>query len=98
GDLWPFLSVLHVLSLDLHTSTRQTEGHIKTLLALKSNNPDPIANATATWNALLAFVSEAESSASGLKRAELPAALVQAYGEVGSREQQVLTALKSHTD
>src|SRR5699024_1472487 len=37
-DLWPFLSVLHVLSLDLHTSTRQTEGHIKTLLALKSND------------------------------------------------------------
>ena len=34
-DLWPLLRLLHVLSLDLHTSTRQTEAHIKTLLALK---------------------------------------------------------------
>jgi hypothetical protein len=33
ADLWPFLRVLHVLSLDLHSSTRQTEAHIKSLLA-----------------------------------------------------------------
>lgn len=45
--LWPFLCVLHVLSLDLHTSTRQTEAQVKTLLALKSTDPDPVAGATA---------------------------------------------------
>ena len=25
ADIWPFLRLLHVLSLDLHASTRQTE-------------------------------------------------------------------------
>lgn len=97
-DLWPFLRVLHVLSLDLHTSTRQTEAHIKTLLALKSTDPDPVASATAAWDALLGHASEAGPAARSLKRADLPAALVQGYGEVSSHEQQVLTALKDHTD
>jgi hypothetical protein len=97
-DLWPFLRVLHVLSLDLHTSTRQTEAHIKTLLAFKSTDPDPIASATATWNALLSFASEAGPAALSLKRADLPTALVQAYSEVGALEKTVLTALKDHTE
>lgn len=97
-DLWPFLRVLHVLSLDLHTSTRQTEAHIKSLLALKSTDPDPVASATSAWDALLVFASEAGPTARSLKRADLPAALVQAYGEVGATEQRVLTALKNHTE
>lgn len=97
-DLWPFLRVLHVLSLDLHTSTRQTEAHVKTLLALKSTDPDPVASAKAAWDALLTFASEAGPGARSLKRADLPAALVQAYGEVGANEQRILTALKNHTD
>jgi hypothetical protein len=97
-DLWPFLRVLHVLSLDLHTATRQTEAHIKTLLALKSTDPDPIASATVAWDALLTFASEAGPAARSLKRADLPAALVQAYSEVGAHEQRVVTALKSHTE
>jgi hypothetical protein len=97
-DLWPFLRVLHVLSLDLHTSTRQTEAHTKTLLALKATDPDPVASATSAWDALLTFASEAGPAARSLKRADLPAALVQAYGEVGVNEQRVLTALKNHTE
>lgn len=97
-DLWPFLRVLHVLSLDLHTTTRQTEAHIKTLLALKSTDQDPIASATAAWDALLTFASEAGPAARGLKRADLPAPLVQAYSEVGAHEQRVLTTLKDHSE
>lgn len=96
--LWPFLRVLHVLSLDLHTSTRQTEAHTKTLLALKATDPDPVASATFAWDALLTFASEAGPAARSLKRADLPAALVQAYGEVGASEQRVLAALKNHTE
>jgi len=98
NDLWPFLRVLHVLSLDLHTTTRQTEAHIKTLLALKSTDPDPIASATAAWDALLTFASEAGPAARSLKRADLPTTLVQAYGEVSASEQRVMTALKNHTE
>lgn len=97
-DLWPFLCLLHVLSLDLHTSTRQTEAHIKTLLALKSADPEPLASATAAWNALLSFTSDANRAARSLKRTDLPAVLVQSYGEVGAHEKHVLTALRNHTD
>lgn len=97
-DLWPFLHVLHVLSLDLHTSTCQTEALIKTLLALKSADADPVVSATAAWNALLSFASEAGPAARSLKRTDLPVALVQSYGEVGANEQRVLTALINHTD
>lgn len=98
NDLWPFLRVLHVLSLDLHTSTRQAEAHIKTLLALKSTDPDAVASATSAWDALLAFASEAGPAARSLKRADLPIALVHAFREVGANEQRVLTALKHHTE
>ncbi|MEH6386696.1 AAA family ATPase [Pseudomonas profundi] len=97
-DLWPFLCVLHVLSLDLHTSTRQTEAHIKTLLALKSTDSDPLASATAAWNRLLSFTSDANPAARSLKRTDLPDALVQSYSEVGTQEKHVLTALRNHTD
>ncbi|MGC4842949.1 AAA family ATPase [Pseudomonas aeruginosa] len=97
-DIWPFLCVLHVLSLDLHTSTRQTEAHIKTLLALKSTAPDPLASASADWNTLLAFTSDANPVARKLKRADLPDALVQSYSEVGTHEKRVLAALRNHTD
>lgn len=97
-DLWPFLCVLHVLSLDLHTSTRQTEAHIKTLLALKSTDSDPLASATSAWNRLLSFTSEANPAARSLKRTDLPDALVLSYSEVGTHEKNVLTALRNHTD
>jgi len=33
AGIWPFLKVLHLLSLDLDTATRQAEGHIRGLLA-----------------------------------------------------------------
>ncbi|MEQ9106329.1 MAG: hypothetical protein RLO04_02545 [Limnobacter sp.] len=97
-DIWSFLRVLHVLSLDLHTHTRQTEAHTKTLLALKATDQDPVASATSAWDALLTFASESGPAARSLRRVDLPAALVQAYGEVGANEQGVLTALKSHTE
>ncbi|MDA8351017.1 MAG: AAA family ATPase, partial [Pseudomonadota bacterium] len=97
-DLWPFLRLLYVLSLDLHTSTRQTEAHIKTLLARMSTDQDPVASAQAAWNALLTFASEAVPVARSVKRADLPADLVKAYGEVGTNEQRVLATLKNHTD
>lgn len=97
-DIWDFLCVLHVLSLDLHTSTRQTEAHVKALLALKSIDPDPIASATSTWNALLAFASQAGPGAWSVRRPDLPVDLIKSYSVVGSNEQRVLTALRNHTE
>ena len=54
-EIWPFLRVLHVPSLDLTTSTRQTESQIKTLLAHTTGESDASGAADASWNELLAL-------------------------------------------
>ena len=97
ADIWPFLRVLHVLPLDLHTSTRQTEAHIKSLLAHTVTEGDAVAAADASWNALLALASTAVSEARSLRRADLPGDLQQRHASVGTNEQGVLHALKDHT-
>lgn len=97
-DIWPFLRVMHVLSLDLHSSTSQTEAQIKTLLALKSATTDPVASATASWNSLLAFASTAAPTARSIRRDDLPPELLVAHEAVGVKEQRVLATLKDHTE
>jgi hypothetical protein len=97
-EIWPFLRVLHVISLDLHTSTSQTEAHIKTLLAMKSTATNPVAVAATTWNALLALASIAAPGARALRRSDLAPELLADHDPVGTEEQRVLAALKSHTD
>lgn len=51
ADIWPFLRLLYVLSLDLHTSTRQTEAQIRSLLAYTVTEADAPGVADAPWNA-----------------------------------------------
>lgn len=97
AELWPFLRVMHVLSLDLHSATRQTEGHIKSLLAHTAAEGDAVAAASATWNALLTVASTAMSEARSLRRADLPGEVQQRHAPVGTNEQRVLRALKDHT-
>ncbi|MGH7427125.1 MAG: AAA family ATPase, partial [Candidatus Methylomirabilaceae bacterium] len=97
ADIWPFLRVLHVLSLDLDTSTRQTEAHIKSLLSHTATEGDAVGAAGASWNALLAIASTAMSEAHSLLRADLPEELRQRHASVGTNEQRVLRALKDHT-
>jgi len=97
ADIWPFLRVLHVLSLDLDTSTRQTEAHIKSLLSHTATEGDAVGAAGASWNALLAIASTAMSEARSLRRADLPEELRQRHTSVGTNEQRVLRALKDHT-
>ncbi len=97
AEIWPFLRVLHVVSLDLHTPTRQTEAHIKSLLALTAREGDPVVIAGATWDAMLALASTAMSEARSLRRADLPQELLQRHTSIGANEHRVLRALKDHT-
>lgn len=97
ADIWPFLRVLHVLSLDLDSSTRQTEAHIKSLLAHTATEGDAVGAAGVSWNALLALASSAMSNARSLRRADLPRELQQRHVIIGANEQRVLRALKDHT-
>ena len=97
ADIWPFLRLLHVLSLDLHTSTRQTEAQIKSLLAHTVIEGDASGVAEASWNALLVVASTAMSEARSLRRADLPTELKHRHESLGSNEQGILRSLKDHT-
>ena len=97
ADLWPFLRVLYVLSLDLFSATAQTEAHVRSLLAHTVTAGDAVAGASASWNALLAEASAAAPGARTLRRADLPAALLERHAPVGTSEQKILRALKDHT-
>ena len=97
ADIWPFLCLLHVLSLDLHTSTRQTEAQIKSLLAYTVTDGNASSVAETTWNTLLVLASTAMSEARGLCRADLPEELQHLHGVLGTDEQHILRALKDHT-
>ncbi|HEX5177807.1 MAG TPA: hypothetical protein VFW04_00635 [Gemmatimonadaceae bacterium] len=97
ADIWPFLRVLHVLSLDLHSSTRQTEAHIKSMLALAANDGDPLASAAVSWNELVGEASVAMATGSSLRRDDLPAAIRERHSVINAGERRVLRALSDHT-
>lgn len=97
GELWPFLRVLHVLSLDLNTATQQTEASIKTLLAHTAVGGDAIAAATDSWNALLREVADGMPTARRYRLEDLPESLRKRHSVVGGAEQQALRALEHHS-
>lgn len=98
AEIWPFLRVLHALSLDLDTSTRQTEVMIKNLLAHTAANSDAVSAADTSWNALLAIAADAMAEAHSFRRDDLPDSLRQRHSVVGGTEPRALQALKDHTD
>jgi hypothetical protein len=98
ADLWPFLRILHVLSLDLNTSTRQTEAHIRSLLAHTVAEGDAVGAADASWNALVTLASNRIPGAYSLRYGELPEELRRRHASVGVNERAVLRALEAHTD
>ena len=72
-ELWPFLRVLHVLSFDLNSSTRQTESIIKTLLACTTHEQDAVGAANISWTELLREVGEGMQHGKSYHRFECPA-------------------------
>lgn len=97
AEVWPFLRVFHVLSLDLNSATRQTEAMIKTLLAHTASEQDAVGTAEASWNALLREVGEGMPEARSFSRNDLPEAVRQRHSQVGAREERVLRALSDHS-
>ncbi len=97
GELWPFLRVLHVLSLDLNTATQQTEASMKTLLAHTAGGGDAIAAATDSWNALLREVGDGMPTARRFRLEDLPESLRKRHSAVGGADQQALRALRHHS-
>ena len=97
ADIWSFLRLLHVLSLDLHTSTCQTESQIKNLLAHTVIDGDASTAADVSWNALLVFASTAMSEARSLRRDDLPSEIQLRHGVLGRNEKRILHSLRNHT-
>ena len=97
AEVWPFLRVLHVLSLDLNSSTRQTEATIRTLLAHTTAEQDAAGAAEASWNALLREVGEGMPESRTFRRDDLPETLRQRHSPVGGPEQRALQALSDHS-
>lgn len=95
-DLWPFLRVLHLLVLDLHSSSSQAEALVKSLLSHTTNDPAPAGAANATWDALLRLVSEGMPQATRFRRDDLPAELRQRHTP-NARHDEVLLALREHS-
>lgn len=97
ADIWPFLRTLHVLSLDLNTSTAQHEALAKSLLTATSSSGDPD-SAVASWNELLRVASRGMEDGASLRRGDLPEQLLQGHSAVGGSERAVLAALSAHSD
>ena len=97
AEVWPFLRVLHVLSLDLNTETAQTEAMIKSLLAHTAGKPDAMGVVDATWDALLREASQGMSKARSYQRCDLPEKLIQRHSPIADTEQQALLALDGHS-
>ena len=83
AEVWPFLRVLHVLSLDLNTATRQTEAMIKTLLAHTTGEQDALGVAQASWDAFSAWSAKGCRKRAAFGRNDLPDVLLQRHSPVG---------------
>jgi hypothetical protein len=97
AEVWSFLQVLHILSLDLNSDTRQTEAFIKTLLAYTTSEHDAMGAAENSWNELVVEVSRDMSKARKWCREDLPKELRQCHSPIGGVEQRALRALADHS-
>ena len=98
AEIWPFLRVLHILSLDLNSATGQTEAAIKSLLAYTTSESNAIDIAQNTWNSLLALVSNGMPHAKDFRREDLPQVLTQRHSPLGSSEQRALHIIHQHSE
>lgn len=97
-DVWPLLRVTNVLSLDLATPTRQTEAHLKSLLAFTAGEGDGVSIAETTWTSLLNLVGQGMPLATSFTSESLPEELRLRHGRVSDSGRGVLRALADHSN
>ena len=95
-EIWQFLKVINVLSLDLNTSTAQTEAVIKSLLAHTANERDKLGAADATWNQFLAVAGKGMPTAHSHTWDTLPDNLKQRHAQIVPADHGALRSLKDH--
>ena len=95
-DFWQFLKAVHLLSLDLTTSTAQTEGSTKQILALACTESNPLEIAETAWLKLIEFAASAAIGARTIKRQDLPGQLLSQHRAIDGA-QAALQLQRDHT-
>jgi len=96
-EIWPFLKVIHALSFDLNTATRQTEVQYKNLLAFTASASDPVGAADSTWLELLREAGTGMTHAKSYRREDLSEQLVQRHSPVPNAGRIALMLLEEHS-
>ncbi|MBN2293378.1 MAG: hypothetical protein JXM70_13195 [Pirellulales bacterium] len=96
-DLWTFLKLIYPVSFDLQTGTAQTEAQCKSLLALTTNESDPIGTATTTWASLVVEAGQGMANGKSYGRDDLPKELLDRHSPVGSPHHTALRRLEEHS-
>ena len=81
-EFWRFLKTVHILFLDLTSSTAQQEAVCKNQLALSKGGSDAMHVAENTWNSLLTISAASKSNARTLSRSDLPNVIRTQYNAV----------------
>jgi hypothetical protein len=96
AQIFPLFRVLHILSLDLATSTRQAEASMKSLLAFTATTQEKDDSAERTWNELVILSAEGAAGARAFRRNDLPTSILQRHSHSGGGHPMV-QALQEHS-
>ena len=95
-DFWRFLKAVHLLSLDLTTSTAQAESMTKQALAMACELSNPLEVADTTWLKLIEVASSAAMGGRTLQRQDLPEDLLSRHVTIDGPEMR-LQIFRDHT-
>ena len=96
-EFWRFLKTIHILFLDLTSSTAQQVAVCKQQLALAIGSSNAASGAEATWNELLGIAAASASGARILNRSDLPSAMC-ALHNASQAPRTALQALTEHSN
>ena len=95
-DFWRFLKAVHLLSLDLTTSTAQAESMTKQALAMACELSNPLEVVETTWLKLIEVASSAAMGGRTLQRQDLPEDLLSRHVAIDGPETR-LQFFRDHT-
>ena len=96
ATVYPLLKATHIISLDLATSTRQSEALMKSLLIFVAKSIRKTEIAASTWNELVILAAEAATNAKAIRREDLPERILLEYATC-DKQQPMIVGLQEHT-
>jgi len=96
ATVYPLLKALHIISLDLATSTRQSEALMKSLLTFAAKSTQKTETAARTWSELVILAAEEATNAKMFRREDLPERILLEYATCDT-QQPMIIGLQEHT-